>query len=178
MKRPLLKNYGKALILFIAVFSFCSCGGDGDEGNTFSCDNYWSKVNLNSICDLGFPGSFEFDSPPQAGATIMCLADVLENTAPAYTGNIIISRTGSNANAISAYEAKESGVSASHDMEDFDAGGEMGFIVKFAGTEHYEYTAVKGVYLIQYGGTVDTDIHACLTKVNHDAYMRALVAKL
>jgi hypothetical protein len=172
-----LKNFN--IVQFIVVFSFCSCGSEDDKGSTsFSCDSYWSKVDFNSVCDLGFPNSFVFDSPPQAGATTLCLADVLENSKPNYNGNIIISKTPSNSNATSAYEAKKSGVSSSNDMQDFDAGGEKGFIVKISGTETYDYTAVKGVFLIQYSASVEPATHPCLTKANHDAYMRALVAKL
>ncbi|HNR74950.1 MAG: hypothetical protein UZ12_BCD005002100 [Bacteroidetes bacterium OLB12] len=165
--------------LLIAALSFYSCGGDDNKGgNSFSCDNYWSKVNLNSICNLGFPSSFTFDTPPQAGATTICLAHVLKNTEPDYIGTISIFKTPSNANALSAYNADKNLVHSDNELEDFDAGGEVGFRVKIAGTERYDYSAVKGAYWVQYTCVVQPDMHACLTLANHDAYMIALVASL
>lgn len=174
------RNFSTGVFILFLISSFYSCkSDDGDGGsNAFSCENYWEKVNLNGVCELGFPASFTFDSPPQAGQTTICIANVLENSVADYNGNIVITKTPSNENAISAYEAKKSAVSPQNEIQDFDAGGERGFIVKIAGTERYDYTAVKGKFLIQYSATADTSIHPCFTKSNHDAYMRALVAKL
>ncbi len=50
--------------------------------------------------------------------------------------------------------------------------------MKISGTERYDYTAVKGSFLIQYDATVEPATNSCLSKVNHDAYMRVIVAKL
>ncbi|HET8804716.1 MAG TPA: hypothetical protein VFM72_09070 [Aequorivita sp.] len=166
------------LFLFIAANLYSCKKGDDDNGNSFTCENYWGRVDLNSICNLGFPASFTFDSPPQAGATTICIANVLQNSEPDYTGLILITKTPSNESAITAYEAKLSGISPQNDIEDFDAGGERGFIVKIAGTERYDYTAVKESFLIQYDASVEPDTNPCLTKVNHDAYMRLIVAEL
>lgn len=169
----------KGVLLLSTFLILYSCKKDDDKNNnSFSCDNYWSRVDLNNVCDLGFPASFTFDSPPQAGATTICIANVLQNAAPDYTGIILITKTPSNENAISAYEAKKSGVSPQNDIEDFDAGGERGFIVKIAGTERYDYNAVKGAFFIQYDATVAPATNPCLTKSNHDGYMRAIVNKL
>lgn len=178
-KLAFTKIFIKGVLMSLIVLNLYSCKKDDDKNNnSFSCDNYWSTVNLNNVCDLGFPASFTFDSPPQAGATTICKANVLENAAPDYTGIILITKTPSNENAISAYEAKKSGVSPQNDIEDFDAGGERGFVVKIAGTERYDYTAVKGSFLIQYDATVEPATNSCLTKANHDAYMREIVDKL
>ncbi len=164
----------------IAVFSLYSCKSDDDsgDGNSFSCDNYWDRVNLNSVCDLGFPDSFTFDSPPQAGATTICIGNVLKNNIPDYNGRILITKTPSNENAIDAYEAHKSLISPSNDLQDFDAGGDRGLVVQIAGTQQFNYAAVKGKFFVQYSSYVAPDIQPCLTKANHDAYMRAVVAKL
>ncbi len=122
-KLAFTKIFSKGVLMFFFVLNLYSCKKDDDKNdNSFICDNYWSIVDINSVCNLGFPASFTFDSPPQAGATTICKANVLENSSPDYTGIILITKTPSNQNAISAYEAKKSGVSPQNDIENFDAG--------------------------------------------------------
>jgi hypothetical protein len=177
---PIFKKLSvRIFILFTAALSMHACGND-DKGinDSFTCQKFWTTLDLNSICDLDFPSSFTFGSLPPAGATIVCDAKVLENLVPDYTGIIVVTKTPSSSNARSAFDAKKSGVSSMNDLQDFDAGGDDGFIVKIAGTENYSYTAIKGAFLIAYNATVQTDSHSCLTKANHDAYMIAIVANL
>lgn len=175
------KNFSTGVfVFFIATSSLYSCKSDDDKGgdNSFSCDNYWDRVELNNVCDLGFPNSFTFDSPPQAGTTTICIANVLENSVPDYNGRILITKTPSNQNAIDAYEAHKSAIHPTNDMQDFDAGGDRGLVVQILGTEQYNYAAVKGKFFVQYSSSVEPATHPCLTKANHDDYMRAIVAKL
>ncbi len=127
---------------------------------------------------MGFPASFTFDFPPQAGETTICIAEVLGNSIPGYDGRILISKTPTNQNAIDAYEAHKSLISPSNDLQDFNTGGDRGLVVQIAGTEQYNYVAVKGKFFIQYSSSVEPGTHPCLTKPNHDAYMREVVSEL
>src|SRR5690606_2748607 len=135
------KDSTGVFVFFIATYGFYSGKSDDDKAgdNSFSCDNYRDRVELKNVCDLRLPNSFTFDSPPQAGTTTNCIANVLENSAPNYSGRILITKTPSNQNAIDAYEAHKSAIHPTNDMQDFDAGGDRGLVVQILGTEQYNY---------------------------------------
>lgn len=169
----------RIFILAVAACALYSCGGNDDKTSTeFSCDSYWSRVDLNSVCNIGFPDSFNFDSPPQAGATTICQANVLANSSIGYDGIILVIKTPSPENAIASFEAEKSAVHPDNNILDFNAGGDESYAVEITGTDDYIYRAVKDEYIVKYSCTIAPDLHTCLTKANHEAYVRELVSKL
>ncbi len=166
-----------AIIFFVGI---TSCSKDKEDNtNGFSCDSYWEKVNLNSICNLDFPSSFTFDAPPQAGATTICQANMLANSGIGYNEIILIIKTPSAENAISSFETEKAAVHSLHTVLEFDGSGDRGYVIEMNGDPaDLIYRVQKGAYIVKYNCKVNPALHSCLTRANHEAYVRALVAKL
>lgn len=167
------------VIIFFVSNSSCSKNKSDDPKSGFNCETYWNKVDLNSICDLDFPSSFIFDAPPAAGATVICQANMLANTGTGYNEIILIIKTPSADNAISSFETEKSVVHSSHTVIEFDGDGDRGYVIEMNGDPNdLIYRVQKGAYIVKYSCKVNPALHSCLTRANHEEYVKELVSKI